>query len=87
MAAQACQSRFVGILTHEGFQLGDVSSARLEFEVPDPMRPELFTCRCVLKSTQGGQFLATMSADTYWSQRGRDKEDPFDVLRKLRTGG
>jgi len=87
MAAEACQSQFLDILTKEGFRIGDVSSANLEFEVPNPAREERFACRCVLESVQGGRFVATMNSETYWSQRSRHGEDPFDVLRKLGRDG
>ena len=80
LAAQACQEKFAQILASAGFQSGDVITAHLEFE---SQGGEAFTCRCVLHSARGKEFIAEMNSETYWSSK---REDPFDALRKLRHG-
>jgi hypothetical protein len=86
MAAEACQRKFIAILTQEGFDLADVSSAYLEFQVPDPTRRELFSCCCILQAAQGRRIVTKMNSDTYW-KRGHKREDPFEILRNLSRGG
>jgi hypothetical protein len=87
-AAESCQGKFVHILTHAGFQLSDVLSARLEFMGLPEGEPRDFSCECILESAAGKRIVAAMNSQTYWSGPSlRPRKDPFDAIRKLRHGG
>ena len=86
LSAANKHEKFLSILSTTGLDVSLLSSATLQFEVLGDPRDKWprFTCQCIIETCTGKVFRTTMDSATYWTPK---REDPFEFLRRIRSGG